>query len=109
MEQEGILQPIICTHAGFAGLAYGDIPDYIKYSPAGKGPSEQILWGKPIMFEYVGNRIAFNPSSINLYDEDILQVLQSGGLIGISLDKRILGYAESDEFAGVVQELMQES
>jgi hypothetical protein len=34
----------------------------------------------------------FNCSSINLYDQDIVRILHSGGLIGISLDQRILGF-----------------
>jgi microsomal dipeptidase-like Zn-dependent dipeptidase len=33
----------------------------------------------------------FNPWSINLYDEDIAEILTSGGIIGLSLDQRILG------------------
>lgn len=37
------------------------------------------------------NEISFNPLSINLYDEEILEVIHSGGLLGLSLDLRILG------------------
>lgn len=33
-------------------------------------------------------------SSINLYDEDILAIIGSGGLIGVSFDKRIIGFTE---------------
>ncbi len=40
---------------------------------------------------------AFNASSINLYDEDIMAILASGGMIGFSLDKRILGYQEFEQ------------
>ena len=29
-----------------------------------------------------------------MYDEDILEILRSGGMIGLSLDKRILGFQE---------------
>ncbi len=35
--------------------------------------------------------IYFNPWSINLYDEDILEIINSGGLIGIELDRRVIG------------------
>jgi microsomal dipeptidase-like Zn-dependent dipeptidase len=90
-----VLQPIVCTHAGFTGLSYADIPDYIEYTPQKKKPYGHILWGKPRMFSNLGNVVAFNPSSINLYNEDIMAILESDGIIGISLDKRILGYAEA--------------
>jgi hypothetical protein len=33
----------------------------------------------------------FNPWTINLFDEDILLILQSKGLIGVSFDQRIVG------------------
>jgi microsomal dipeptidase-like Zn-dependent dipeptidase len=33
----------------------------------------------------------FNPWSINMYLEDIEEIVASGGLMGVSLDKRILG------------------
>lgn len=36
--------------------------------------------------------VFFNTSSIGLFDEDIEEIARSGGLIGISLDSRILGY-----------------
>jgi microsomal dipeptidase-like Zn-dependent dipeptidase len=39
----------------------------------------------------------FNPNSINLYDEDIQAILQSGGLIGLILDERVLGYSNRDK------------
>ncbi|MGE5106731.1 MAG: hypothetical protein ACM3H8_04270, partial [Sphingobacteriales bacterium] len=37
---------------------------------------------------------SFNANTINLFDEDIAEILKSRGLIGISLDKRILGYTD---------------
>jgi microsomal dipeptidase-like Zn-dependent dipeptidase len=85
--------PLVCTHAGFTGISKDEIPDYIAdyRRPAGKKYS-QIFYGKPIMY---GGNVAppcFNPCSINLYDEDILAIINSGGMIGLSLDKRILGY-----------------
>jgi microsomal dipeptidase-like Zn-dependent dipeptidase len=36
--------------------------------------------------------VFFNAASIGLYDEDIEEIAHSGGLIGLSLDSRILGY-----------------
>lgn len=43
--------------------------------------------------------VTFNPWSINLYDEDIVEILESGGLIGLSLDVRILGMGNSGQVA----------
>ncbi len=92
----GINQPLICTHAGFTGISYSDIPDYLEYQRvAGKNYSK-ILWNRPKVYGSYSNYTAFNPSSINLYDEDIIAILESGGIIGLSLDKRILGFSEAD-------------
>ncbi len=102
-EFQGINQPLVCTHAGFAGLSYNDIPDYImRFDQEDK--STNIRLGKPKKYSD-DQEIAFNPSSINLYDEDILAILQTGGLIGLSLDKRILGYKEADPQASDLDEL----
>jgi hypothetical protein len=90
-----ILQPLVCTHAGFTGLSYQDIPDYIEFQEIRNEDYSYLLWGKPKLYEST-DKIAFNPSSINLYDEDILAILQSGGMIGLSLDKRILGFSEAN-------------
>jgi microsomal dipeptidase-like Zn-dependent dipeptidase len=38
--------------------------------------------------------IRFNPWTINLFDDDILKILESRGLIGLNLDQRILGVGE---------------
>jgi len=93
-EFAGILQPLVCTHAGFTGLSYNDIPDYMVCKEI-DNPKKclYIAWGKPRMYSFGDEVIAFNPSSINLYDEDIIAILESGGIIGLNMDKRILGYA----------------
>lgn len=51
-----------------------------KRKPSGK-------WGSSI-----NNDFSFNPWSINLMDEDIIEILKSGGILGVSLDVRILGF-----------------
>jgi microsomal dipeptidase-like Zn-dependent dipeptidase len=43
--------------------------------------------------------VTFNPWSINLYDEDITEILASDGLIGLSLDIRILGMGNDRQVA----------
>ncbi|MBS1732080.1 MAG: membrane dipeptidase [Bacteroidetes bacterium] len=94
----GINQPIVCTHAGFTGISWNEIPQYILNYKWSRGADHVLLQqGKAI--KYGGKYLlpAFNTSSINLYDEDILAILRSGGMIGLSLDKRILGYQAFDE------------
>lgn len=91
-----INQPLICTHAGFTGISYSQIPDFIySAKPFARKGYTLIYHGKPLLI-CNGTRPSFNASSINLYDEDILSILKSHGIIGLSLDKRILGYADQD-------------
>jgi microsomal dipeptidase-like Zn-dependent dipeptidase len=99
-----INQPLVCTHAGFTGLSYKDIPDYLNFQSQKNKPYASLLWGKPKLYNST-TAIAFNPSSINLYDEDILAVLQSGGMIGLSLDKRILGYTDPNSRPDALNDL----
>jgi microsomal dipeptidase-like Zn-dependent dipeptidase len=101
-----INQPIICTHAGFTGLSLKDIPDYIQYQVIKNRDYDYILWNKPRGYEW-NVATAFNPSSINLYDEEIISILESDGIIGLSLDKRILGYSRPPE-DGAMNELAYE-
>jgi Zn-dependent dipeptidase, microsomal dipeptidase homolog len=93
-EFANINQPIICTHAGFTGISIKEIPNYVFATKSFDAKGYTVLWqGKPVKY---GNspRPSFNASSINLYDEDIFEILNSGGMLGFSLDKRILGYQE---------------
>jgi len=95
-EFAAINQPVICTHAGFTGISMKEIPDYVYKSRASSAKGTTILWqGKPAKYGSA-LRPSFNASSINLYDEDIMNVLLSGGMIGLSLDKRILGFQDYD-------------
>ncbi len=40
-----------------------------------------------------------------MFDEDILAVINSGGIIGLNMDKRILGYTEADGRTASLDEL----
>jgi len=82
--------PIVVSHAGVTGTSFkkAKVEKIIK---ASDGLScDQVFWNKA---EGLCNT-SFNPWTINLFREDILEVLQSNGLIGISLDQRIVGYGE---------------
>ncbi len=58
--------PIIVSHGACNGL---------------KSEQEQI-----VVFPETGNKL--NPVSINFYDDEILRIAQSGGIIGLQLDER---------------------
>ena len=90
-------EPVICTHAGLTGISWSEISRYIGRRPWVRLSQNRVRlkYGKPM--KYGGNlKPAFNPVSLNLYDEDVLFILKSGGLIGLSLDKRILGHTRYD-------------
>ncbi len=87
-------KPIVCTHVGVTGVP---APKSVRYMDRPKK-----LTGEYANMWYVNhhrkigylNNTSFNMSSINLYDEDILAIVGSGGLIGVSFDKRIIGFTE---------------
>ena len=89
-------QPVICTHAGFTGIPSSDIRHYVLAYEE-KGGAAKIIYGKP---NHRAPSIdilrrpapAFNASSINIYDEEIAAIVANGGLIGLSLDRRIGGF-----------------
>jgi microsomal dipeptidase-like Zn-dependent dipeptidase len=87
--EKGYTQPIICTHAGLTGISVNDRLKYLRNKVEAKGEVWQVNHLKKL--GHVPHA-AFNMTSINLYDEDIVQILMSDGLIGISLDQRILGF-----------------
>jgi microsomal dipeptidase-like Zn-dependent dipeptidase len=89
-------QPVICTHAGFTGIHSGEMQEYVL-AFGKKGNAVKVIFGKP---NHIASNTAhlqrpapaFNASSINLYDEEIAAIVQNGGLIGLSLDRRIGGF-----------------
>ncbi|MBD0349941.1 MAG: hypothetical protein ICV65_02175 [Flavisolibacter sp.] len=82
--------PIIASHMGVTGLSYKNLR--IKDIIPGRDEKEcdEIFWYCKNGFE--GTK--FNPWTICLYDEEIIIILESKGLIGISLDQRMIGEGE---------------
>lgn len=81
--------PLIASHIGLTGFSFTERNRYIKERGIKRGNNIY-----KISYHKKSGLIAgtyFNPDSINFYDEDIVEVLKSGGLIGINLDIRILG------------------
>jgi microsomal dipeptidase-like Zn-dependent dipeptidase len=79
--------PIIASHMGLTGESYKKISllsmDY--------GNNVVDVLYQPKISEL---GIPFNSWTINLYDEEIIEIMQSGGLIGLSFDLGILGAAK---------------
>jgi microsomal dipeptidase-like Zn-dependent dipeptidase len=66
--------PIVASHCGYSG--HRTLSDSIIVPDTEKSKYE--------------NSETFNPWSVNLSDEDVVEIFNSGGLIGINLDQRIL-------------------
>jgi len=79
--------PVVCTHAGLTGISRNDRRRYIISTGTSFG-NTMIRNNKPGGY-LTGT--SFNANSINLYDEDVLEIWRSGGLVGLSMDQRILG------------------
>lgn len=92
--------PLIASHAGVTGMSWKDQPSRVD------SMDEDFNFPKSLFasfdqlairgFMYTGNggrltSLTFNGWSVNLFDEDIIEIMASGGLIGIQLDPRILG------------------
>lgn len=84
-------RPIFASHVGFTGFSWNNIHVYRsaidRYLEPGLDYYKISYTRKPGYLELTN----FNPSSVNMYDEDLLVVLKSGGLVGMSLDVRIMG------------------
>lgn len=88
--EEQIKLPLICSHAGVTGVSTMDRLKYIYHEPP---QDEGTVW-KIFNLKKRGHvkDTAYDMTSLNLYDEDIEEIIISGGVIGISLDQRIIGF-----------------
>jgi microsomal dipeptidase-like Zn-dependent dipeptidase len=78
--------PLVASHMGVTGTSWEN-STYVKRWARGSSPTKRLrFWRR----KGLGTTL-FNPWTINLYDEDILLILQSKGLIGVSFDQRIVG------------------
>lgn len=90
--------PLICTHAAFTGIPFTQWPGYINRHND-EGSTFYVETAKTMQTRNMPRRPgapAFNMTTINLFDEEIAWLVKQGGLIGLSADRRILGYI--DEF-----------
>jgi microsomal dipeptidase-like Zn-dependent dipeptidase len=107
-----VLPPIIASHVGVTGYSVSEWIDALNNAEKGKAnvpvvkvkteAREAGQWGK------IPRSFHFNPWTINLMDDDIIEIAKSGGLIGVSLDARLLGFVSraKDLFSEGVYEFL---
>lgn len=90
--------PIISSHSGFTFMSMSKLVKEKLFKSyegvdAGKPVSQINALNRKIgrTDDIINKALYCNPWTINLYDEDIIEIMESGGMIGISLDQRILG------------------
>ncbi len=97
-------KPLIASHIGLTGFKVSDRFTYIRSKGIKRG--EDIMKVRYNEVPGIIKDTHFNPNSINFYDDDIVEILKSKGLIGISLDNRILGAADPTEMEFVSNDEM---
>ncbi len=93
-KKEGITLPLICSHAGVTGISERERYHYLaNNAPEDHGKVWKVEFQKK--WGHVKDT-AYNMATLQLYDEDIEEIILSGGMIGVSMDQRIIGFP-SDE------------
>lgn len=90
------VQHLHCTHAGFTGIPFRDWTGYIHHA-LDRGDVFYLELAKTMQVRnhpQLPGAPAFNLSTINLFDEEIVWIVQHGGMIGLSMDRRIIGYVD---------------
>lgn len=103
------VQPLLCTHAGFTGTSFDDWPGYISL----KKPVADTFYievAKTMQTKNEPSRPgapAFNMTTINLFDEEIAWLVTHGGMIGLSMDRRIMGHVSKfdDDPTGIRKDI----
>lgn len=102
--------PLLATHVGVTGFRLKDILDVVNDNkickitgdPATNQPQDRsvrpdvirVQYRKKMVkgkIKYGGYRVTLSPLSLGLCDEDIIKIIESGGMIGIILEKSRLG------------------
>ena len=93
------VQPLVCTHAGFTGIPFRQWAGFI----ARKSVEKQAIHLEVAKTRQIHNlprtpgAPSFNMTTINLFDEEIVWIVSHGGMIGLSLDRRIIGYVDKHD------------
>ncbi|WP_278380020.1 membrane dipeptidase [Chryseobacterium arthrosphaerae] len=99
---ETLRLPIISSHTGFTFSSIKDFLEQKNYRSTFRYVQGKTICEIQAKNQVIGktdfllnNKLFGNPWTINLFDEEILEIMKSNGLIGISMDQRILGAAKS--------------
>lgn len=99
---KGYTAPIIASHMGVTGYSIEEWKEALENAKivrlkASNTPVVKLTTSRRLAGEWgaLNNNFTYNPWTINLMDEDIEEILESDGLIGISLDVRILGWQDA--------------
>lgn len=92
--------PLIASHVAVTGYSINEWKDALQTDSCMLYNGESVRavsitttrkqcgkWGS-----FINNDFSFNPWTINLMDEDIVEVIKSNGIIGLTLDVRVLGF-----------------
>ncbi len=98
---ETLRLPIISSHTGFTFSSIKDFVEQKNYRSGFRYVQGKTICEIQAKNRYIGktdfllnNKLFANPWTINLFDEEIIEIMRSNGLIGISMDQRILGAAK---------------
>lgn len=90
--------PIICSHSAVTGKSYNNI--YIKSSVFDAAAKRHKVTHQKTFSDVAykndiadgfGSYVSFNPWTLNLFDEEIIKIIDSKGIIGMIMDERVLG------------------
>lgn len=94
--------PILCSHTGFTFTSwenYTTQKDYKAIIRRKDGQKQYIVKSENRLIgttdDSENENLYANPWSIGLYDEEILAIMKTKGIIGISMDQRVLGASKA--------------
>lgn len=106
--------PIIASHVGVTGVSWAATSRKRHYKEVHYLPSLgqwAVEYHRPLGLRLGNLKSYFTPTTINLFDEDIREIVASKGMIGIMLDQRQLGvskkpfeYFDRDDFDRLASE-----
>jgi len=84
-------KPIIASHIGLTGMPLAEWRGWVRRVK----PMGSVVELMSYKYQWPDRDTSFYPLTINLFTEDILAILKSKGLIGLSMDVRITGGKET--------------
>lgn len=87
----GVTFPLIASHVAPAGCSWNNMP---ICRIRDRAHDRKVIYKKQ---RGLLSNTVYLPTSINLYDEDIQQVIDSNGILGVIIDQRVLGADKKDK------------